>query len=123
MPKRARRICSYPGCTQVVSKGRCVIHKGSPARRPDTRPNSTRRGYGYKWQRVRGAYLAAHPLCADPHKRHEGVVVVATEVHHITPRSQGGTNRWDNLQALCKPCHSHHTFTIEQQGKMRKGGR
>jgi len=32
------------------------------------------------------------------------------EIHHITPRSQGGTNHPDNLQVLCSSCHGliHH---------------
>lgn len=29
-------------------------------------------------------------------------------VHHITPRSQGGANRAENLTTLCRACHRQH---------------
>lgn len=35
--------------------------------------------------------------------------MVATEVDHIQPLSRGGGHGWDNLQALCKSCHSKQT--------------
>lgn len=32
---------------------------------PDRRrPNSAARGYGYKWRKIRDAYIAKHPFCA-----------------------------------------------------------
>jgi hypothetical protein len=37
------------------------------------------------------------------------VRVVATEVDHIQPLSRGGGHEWENLQALCKSCHSKKT--------------
>ena len=42
-------------------------------------------------------------LCV-PHKR-RGVVVKATEVHHIKSLSAGGTNAKSNLMAVCDFCH------------------
>jgi 5-methylcytosine-specific restriction enzyme A len=30
----------------------------------------------------------------------------ASTCDHITPVSQGGSNRLDNLQAACQPCHA-----------------
>jgi len=38
-------------------------------------------------------------------------LVPATEVHHIVPLDKGGSNADENLQALCKPCHSRHTLS------------
>jgi len=35
----------------------------------------------------------------------------AAEVDHILPLRQGGTNDANNLQALCKSCHSRKTAT------------
>jgi 5-methylcytosine-specific restriction protein A len=54
-------------------------------------------------------FLRANPICVDPYKDHEGEVVAATEVDHITPKREGGKDRWDNLQSLCKACHSKKT--------------
>jgi 5-methylcytosine-specific restriction enzyme A len=54
------------------------------------------------WYKVRAEYLRAHPHC-------ERCGDVATDIDHITPRSQGGTDDWSNLQALCHSCHSHKT--------------
>lgn len=40
--------------------------------------------------------------------------VPALEVHHITPRSQGGANHLRNLVVLCEACHDkHHAGQLE----------
>ena len=73
------------------------------------RPSAARRGYGRDWRRLRAMYLRRNPLCEDPFGIHGGAVVAAYEVDHIVPLSRGGGNDWDNLQALCKSCHSRKT--------------
>jgi len=45
------------------------------------------------------AFLAEHPYCAL-------CGTLATEAHHIVEWRNGGSDEWENLQALCKPCHS-----------------
>jgi 5-methylcytosine-specific restriction protein A len=37
-------------------------------------------------------------------------VVAATEVDHIKPKAEGGGESFENLQPLCKPCHSRKTL-------------
>lgn len=95
MPRNPAKPCSHPGCPNL----NCEIHG---RRAPDNRrPSAAARGYGRRWQRLRRMYLRSNPLC-----EHEGCDQAATDVDHIKPRSQGGTDEWENLQALC---HSHHS--------------
>ena len=119
MPVAARKPCARPGCLALLDPGvrYCKQHtveyehrrKSSTARGYEhRRKSSTARGYGYHWQaKVRPTFLAAHPLCHVC----ETVELVepATEVDHIIPKKRGGTDVWDNLQGLCRPCHSRKT--------------
>lgn len=59
-------------------------------------------GYGYAWQRLRLAHLLAEPMCRECGAK-------ATDVDHIVPRRQGGTDAAPNLQSLCHSCHSRKT--------------
>ena len=55
-----------------------------------------------KWRKVRRRQLAMHPLCKCKEP--------ATDVDHIKPRSEGGADlEYENLQSLCKSCHSKKT--------------
>lgn len=73
--------------------------------------SSTARGYGYKWQKAREAYLAKYPLCAECQRL--GLVTVATDLDHIVPHKGDMVLFWDrsNWQGLCHPCHSTKTST------------
>jgi 5-methylcytosine-specific restriction protein A len=77
------------------------------------RPSASSRGYGRRWQRLAKAYLASNPLCADPFGVHGKWPVVARHVDHITPRSAGGGDEWENLQGLCVRCHSRKTIQCD----------
>jgi 5-methylcytosine-specific restriction protein A len=60
-----------------------------------------------KWRHLRDSILRQHPICNVCKN------ALATEVDHITPFSQGMTDRqklqlgfdYTNLQAICKQCH------------------
>lgn len=85
---------------------------------PTTRPRgkTTERGYGWRWQRFRLVFLAAHPLCVQCEQR--GRTTAAEHVHHIDglgPRGERGYDP-DNLQALCAVCHNRISAN---QGKQR----
>jgi 5-methylcytosine-specific restriction protein A len=59
-------------------------------------------------------HLRQHPFCE--HCKRRGLATLATEVDHIQPISAGGgILDADNLQSLCKPCHSRKTLN-EQRG-------
>lgn len=54
--------------------------------------------------------------------KREGHYTDATEVHHIKPLSEGGTNDLNNLMPLCKSCHSRITMKTENQNRKIKNG-
>jgi 5-methylcytosine-specific restriction endonuclease McrA len=63
------------------------------------RGTTTARGYGWRWQKLSAAILRC-----DRHTcRYCGGH--ATTVDHITPKSKGGTDAWNNLVACCRKCN------------------
>lgn len=106
MPTRAGHPCQYPGCPAIVTTGAtCPAHRVGG--RTDARPSRSARGYDRRWQKIRAAYLARHPLCVACQAA--GRVTAATEVDHVRRLADGGTHDERNLQALCKSCHSRKT--------------
>lgn len=86
-------------------------------KRYDDRESSSERGYGYKWQKARAAYLKKHPLCVQHEIR--GIVEIATVVDHKIPHRGDMNLFWDsgNWQSLCKPCHDSWKQRLEKSGK------
>ena len=79
------------------------------ARPPAPRRKTAERGYDGMWRKLRALYLSEHPLCVECQRN--GDVRAAAEVDHIRPITKGGGRLdWDNLQALCKSCHSRKTL-------------
>lgn len=104
-PSKPLRPCSVPGCAlPAVAGGRCETHARPRQRQrpPDARESASARGYDRHWRVIRAAFLRRHPECAD-------CGAPATEVHHVQSLAEGGTNHWENLMPLCKPCHSRRT--------------
>lgn len=62
------------------------------------------------WRSLRAAYVAEHPLCEPC--RAEGRTVQVAHVHHKQDRADHPDLAmvWENLQSLCKPCHSRATL-------------
>lgn len=61
--------------------------------------------YGWRWQKLRAAYLVQHPICEC------GCGWPAQVVHHKAPHNGDPILifAWDNLQALTKQCHDRIT--------------
>lgn len=82
-----------------------AISKRQP-RPPDLRPNAHARGYGRDWKIIRDEHLRNYPWCVLCGE-------TGTDVDHIRPRKQGGTDDPDNLQTLCHKHHSAKTARVD----------
>ena len=63
-----------------------------------TRETATKRGYDTRWRKLRKMILNDNPICEICERK------PAREVHHLNGDSRD--NCYENLQALCKECHS-----------------
>ena len=68
------------------------------------------RGYGTAWDKLRQHILKRDRHLCQPCLRNSRATP-ATQVVHITPKANGGTDDEANLQAICKPCHDAKTMT------------
>lgn len=83
------------------------------------RGSSSHRGYGYKWQKARAAYLKKHPLCVRCQQL--GRTTAASVVDHIIPHRNDKALFWDknNWQSLCKHCHDSYKQRLEKSGTVQ----
>lgn len=109
------RLRTLPNRVAIVGSRLAVMQPGSWRADKGT---STQRGYGYKWQKARAAYLAKHPLCVTCET--EGMVTAATVVDHIVPHRGDMAIFWDssNWQGLCVTHHS----SDKQRAESRDAG-
>lgn len=72
------------------------------------------------WARLRADILAEEPLCR--HCKAQGKLTPATEVDHIVDSraDYSDDNSRENLQSLCKPCHSLKT-RLSMAGTLNAG--
>lgn len=122
MPNAAAKPCRHPGCGQLVRDGTsyCPAHKQARAGTFADRARGTRqqRGYGGAWDKLRVVVLQRDAGLCQP-CRAAGHVAVATMVDHIQPKSKGGTDDMDNLQAICRACHTRKTDLEKNRGRGR----
>ena len=109
LPRKPKTVCRYPGCEELTESRYCEEHTKQVHRQYNKfkRPPDTYKRYNGKWRSIRKRYIATHPLCEKC--KEDNRLTPASEVHHIIPLSQGGTNEEDNLMSLCKSCHSKIT--------------
>ena len=81
----------------------------------DERGSAAKRGYGKSWQKRRLRILARDEYTCQQcgkfileHERKEA------HVDHVLAKAKGGTDADDNLQTLCRSCHSRKT--IQEDG-------
>jgi 5-methylcytosine-specific restriction protein A len=112
MPFAAKRPCSQPGCSVLLSSGSfCDKHR----KQEGPRPTANSRGYGARWQKERLAFIyqqfaLGNVRCADCEClffSDKGI-----EVDHIVPHRGNQQLFWDrtNWQMLCHECHSRKTL-------------
>ena len=104
---RSARLCSYPGCTELVHSGsRCGAHVETYHKQSYRVWYQTR-----EWQQIRTAQLLKEPWCAECKK--QGVMKMATDVDHINAH-RGDWDLFINgpFQSLC---HSHHSSKTIQE--------
>jgi 5-methylcytosine-specific restriction enzyme A len=98
----ALRACAAPGCGNLVPKGRCSAHRRAYAAQ---RGSPSAKGYDHAWLAIRAAVLLEERCC-----RVCGTEQASDHVDHLVPLSKGGTHDRDNLQRLCRSCHSRKTL-------------
>lgn len=106
MATRPMILCRHRGCGRAVGvSGFCARHASeSVGWHRTSKASSSERGYGSYWRKLRlsvlrrDGYLCQVCRAAD-----------ASEVDHIVPKSSGGTDEPDNLQAICRVCHAKKT--------------
>jgi len=110
MPHKPAKPCAHQGCRELTTSRYCDTHTRQEAKQYNRyyRDPNSRKRYGGTWKRIRAAFLAANPLCVIC--KQDGRLTPATLVHHKVKLTDGGTNEWHNLTALCSSCHSRlHT--------------
>jgi len=105
----ANRPCLYPGCSGTKAvRGFCEMH--AHKRRAEGRwgcgdRTVTQRTafFDKRWRALRLMHIRRHPLCKQCGQ-------AGSDVDHIVPRQDGGSDKPENLQTLCKSCHSIKTL-------------
>lgn len=120
MPIHPPKPCCHPGCGQLVRDGssRCTNHKGEAKKTSNFTRRQSRheRGYGYAWEKLREIVMRRDAGLCQVCKA-AGRLTTGTVVDHIKPKAEGGTDELDNLQVICKPCH-----TMKTAGESARGG-
>ena len=105
MPK-APTVCAHPGCPELAeTAGRCAAHQRQAWVHPNRRPLPP------NWSKLRAQVLRRdRRTCQTCGGR-------ATQVDHIVPRADGGTDEVSNLAAICDGCHKAKTNTEAIQAR------
>ena len=117
MPTKPLNPCRQPGCPNL---GDCPVH-GRTVRRRAYDQQRGARGYAVtrEWRLViRPTVLARDMICtwgslARDEAPEHGCLKASTDVAHIMPREEGGSDHFDNLRGLCHAHHSAETSSLE----------
>jgi 5-methylcytosine-specific restriction protein A len=108
-------FCAEPGCGALVQYGRCPAHRAPPR---DVAPSLAdvivHKWYGSKrWQDLRASIIREQPFCRSCHA--EGRRILTVDVDHVRKHRGNPYLFWnrENLQGLCKACHTRKTVRGE----------
>ena len=108
------QYCAMPGCSMLVTRGRCVKH-AIPTAQGWTQ--DTGRIRGRELQRLRMQLFRDEPFCRVCVQA--GQRTVATIRDHIIPRTEGGTEDDNNIQPMCESCHQVKIREESKRGMWR----
>jgi len=98
-PYKPKKPCKYSNCKELTNERYCIQHKKQIDKQYNKeRGSSTQQGYGVNHRKLRLLYLSEHPICEDCNEE------PSNELHHIDGDNQNLDE--ENLEALCKRCHS-----------------
>ena len=100
--RRLKRRCSR--CLRESDRSPCPYCRAEFDRR---RGSPAKRGYGTAWRRLRLVILKRDPYCTIG--THCDGLAPSTEVDHITPKREGGSDAPSNLAGVCARCHGAKT--------------
>ena len=115
IPRLARRGLAWPDLPRLEQPHvDAAVMVAKASRWGDRRGSSSKRGYGYKWQKASAGHLRSHPLCCCCQAN--GQTAAAEVVDHIVPHRGDQAKFWDrnNWQALCKRCHDGIKQRLEE---------
>lgn len=110
--------CATQGCPNTIGRGAsyCADHAPPPwdGRSGNTMPQG--------WQRTRRRIMQRDRYECQFDMTGAGLIcgARATEVDHITPRSEGGTDDPENLMAICHKHHLAKTQMESARGRTRR---
>jgi 5-methylcytosine-specific restriction protein A len=108
MPYKPKHPCGYPNCPTLTDEAYCEKHKPKVNRDYNRyiRDEDSKSFYNSAaWRRLARLQLRREPLCAECFKA--GRIQPAEIADHIQPIREGGARLdRENLQSLCRSCHS-----------------
>lgn len=104
---------------RLKALGSRVATLPSPLKAAAPEPNYGKGRGGRPWRRLRDSILQRDQYLCQPCKQ-AGRYTEATQVDHITPQAEGGTDDRVNLQSICGPCHEAKTTEESKRGVARQ---
>lgn len=121
MPRKAPTPCRHFGCRNVVTEpGFCTEHAREQTGWVSDKRRGSRhaRGYGAAWVKLRELVLKRDGGLCQPCLRARRVTR-ATQVDHIKPKAEGGTDEESNQQSICDACHKAKTARESARARTR----